>query len=208
LNTVLHPCYFGTVAQFVILAQSDNATFEVCDNYQKQTYRNRQHIYAANGKLQLNIPVKHTQDNSGRQAYCDVFIANDFNWQIQHWRSIRTAYKTSPFFEYYEDELYPLYQDKQERLLDFNFKCLTTITACLELEVSIEKTTAYEKTLAHKKDYRFLVNAKAKEQFKMTAYTQVFEEKHGHLTNLSILDLLFNEGPNAINYLESQSIDF
>ena len=108
------------------------------------------------------------------------------------------------FFEYYEDELRALFNEKADYLLDYNFKCLETIFDCLQLELKFSKNTSYEKIAANKTDYRFLVQAKKEIPQQFEPYTQVFNNKHGFIANLSILDLLFNEGPNSLNYLESQ----
>ena len=205
MKALFHPCYFGSIAQYVAMAQSDRIIFETQDNYQKQTYRSRMFIYGANGKLLLNVPIKHHKTKDGRRAYKELKIENDFDWQIQHLRSLTSAYRTSPFFEYYEDELLPLFQEKQEYLLDFNLKCFEVIADCIQLDSDFEKTTEFEKSPKDTNDFRFLVNAKAK-QPDISPYTQVFEEKHGFINNLSILDLLFNEGPNTLNYLEREAL--
>lgn len=204
MNILLHPTYFPNIAHFVAMVHADNVIFEVEDNFLKQTYRNRTYIYGANGKLALNIPVVHTQKN--RQKYKDVKIFNEETWQNQHWKSLLSAYRTSPFFEYYEDELHPLFHTKVEFLMDFNFKCFETICDCLQLEFNTSKTKTYEKEPENIDDFRFLVNAKKELLQPFETYTQVFQEKHGFITNLSVLDLLFNEGPNALNYLETQTI--
>ncbi len=109
---LLHPCYFGPISEFVAIAKTESVIFENEDNYQKQTYRSRMYIYGANGKLSLNIPIKHTGDKSQHQKYKNVRIENEFGWQKQHWKSLQTAYRTSPFFEFYEDDLAPLYHRK------------------------------------------------------------------------------------------------
>ncbi len=197
--------YFGSIAQYVAMAQSNAIVFENEDNYQKQTYRNRTYIYGANGKLLLTIPIKHT-GKVGRQLYRDVRIENDFEWQILHWRSLETAYRTSPFFEYYEDEFAPLFEKKREFLLDFNYECMQAVNDCLQLETSFSKTDEYIKTPQNIEDRRGLVNAKKEKNYNLDAYIQVFADKHGFLSNLSILDLLFNEGTNALTYLENQTI--
>ena len=205
MNIVLHPTYFPNLAHFVAMAKADTITFEMDDNFLKQTYRNRTYIYGANGKLSLNIPVVHSQKN--RQKYRDVKIFNEDPWQSLHWKSFLSAYRTSPFFEYYEDELQPLFTTKADYLLDFNLKCFEVICDCLQLELNISKTESYQKTIVNKTDLRHLVNAKKEASYPLENYTQVFNSKHGFIPNLSILDLLFNEGPNALNYLESQAID-
>ncbi|MEW7291367.1 WbqC family protein [Aquimarina sp. 2304DJ70-9] len=202
---LLHPTYFGSIAQNVAIAQSDSIVFENEDNYQKQTYRNRTYVYGANGKLLLSIPIKHN-GKVGRQLYKDVCIENDFEWQTLHWKSLETAYRTSPFFEYYEDEFAHLFEKKKKFLLDFNYECMEAVFDCLQLESSFTKTNEYIKTPKEINDQRELVNAKKEKRYHLESYIQVFSEKHGFIPNLSILDLLFNEGTNALTYLEKQAI--
>lgn len=204
MNIILHPTYFPNMAHFVAMVKAKTIRFEVQDNFVKQTYRNRCYIYGANGKLALNIPVIHSQKN--RQNYKDVKIFNETKWQDQHWKSLLSAYRTSPFFEYYEDQLYPLFHTKAHYILDFNFKCLEVVCDCLQLEPHITKTVNYQSTIQDAEDYRYLVNAKKEQPQPFDTYTQVFHNKHGFISNLSILDVLFNEGPNALNYLETQSL--
>ena len=158
------------------------------------------YIYGANGILLLNIPVKHL--NSGakhHQKYKEVRIENDFKWQKQHWKSLKSAYQTSPFFEFYEDDLAPLYHQEQKFLMDFNYRCFERITDCLKLNIHFSKTTEYIREPIGTNDKRELINAK--KQFDLPPYNQVFQEKKGFLSNLSFLDLMFNEGPNSLNYL-------
>lgn len=204
MDILIHPTYLPSIAHFVAITKAKNVTFEVDDNFLKQTYRNRAYIFGANGKLALNVPVIHTQKN--RQKYRDVKIFNETNWQDLHWKSLLSAYRTSPFFEYYEDELHPLFHLKADFILDFNLKCTDVICECLQLDLQISKSEVYQKTVENKNDFRFLVNAKKEHPYDFEEYTQVFNSKHGFIPNLSILDLLFNEGPNAVNYLESQSL--
>lgn len=202
MNVLIHPTYFPNIAHAVAMIQAEELTFEMDDNYQKQTYRNRTYIYGANGKLQLSIPIIHTQKE--RQKYRDIKIYNAENWQDIHWKSLETAYRTSPFFEFYEDELHPLFTDKIEYLLDFNLKCIDAVLDCLQWEVKISKTEIYHKTVENKIDYRYLANARKECSYNFDIYTQVFHSKHGFIPNLSILDVLFNEGPNTSSYLKNQ----
>lgn len=204
MKIVIHPTYFPNIAHFVAMVKADEVFFEMDDNFLKQTYRNRTYIFGANGKLGLNIPVIHSQKN--RQKYRDVKIFNEEKWQNHHWKSLLSAYRTSPFFEYYEDELQHLFTDKTDFLLDFNLKCFEVISDCLQLDINTSKTETYQKDFDDKTDFRYLVNAKKESAQKFDTYTQVFTNKHGFIPNLSVLDLLFNEGPNALNYLESQTI--
>ena len=205
MNIILHPTYFPNIAHFVAIVNADNVIYEFDDSFLKQTYRNRTYIYAANGKLALNIPVVHTQKN--RQKYRDVKIFNETKWQDLHWKSLLSAYRTSPFFEFYEDDLQPLFNQKADYILDFNLKCLEVICDCLQLDLKTSKSVIYQKHIENTVDFRPLVNAKKEETKQFDTYTQLFSDKHGFISNLSILDLLFNEGPNALNYLESQTIN-
>lgn len=205
MDIVIHPTYLPNIAHFVAIIQAKHTCFEMDDNFQKQTYRNRAYIYGANGKLSLNIPVIHTQKE--RQKYRDVKIYNADKWQSNHWKSLESAYRTSPFFEFYEDDIAPLFQTKADFLLDFNMKCIEAIRDCLQLEINASETHEYQKDISDKLDMRYLVNAKKEKPKLFDPYTQVFNDKHGFISNLSILDLLFNEGPNSIYYLQNQSLE-
>ncbi|WP_299260979.1 WbqC family protein [uncultured Aquimarina sp.] len=204
-TTLLHPMYFGSIEQYVTMAQSDSIVFENEDNYQKQTYRNRTYIYGANGKLLLTIPIKHI-GNGTKQLYKNVRIENEFPWQLHHWKSLQSAYRTSPFFEYYEDELIHLFEKRKDFLLDFNYECMEVIFDCLQSSTSYSKTRDYQKDHEDRNDMRILVSSKKEDTYELDTYIQVFSDKHGFIPNLSILDLLFNEGTNTLTYLENQSI--
>lgn len=206
MKILLHPTLFPNIATFVAIVHSEGIVFEACDNYQKQTYRNRTNIYGANGKLTLTVPVSFTQKN--RQLYKDVAIHNDENWQAIIWKSLESAYKTSPYFEFYEDELKPLFTSTDTTIYDFNIKCFEVICECLQLDIPHTFTKEFIVTPSTLSDFRKLSNARKEQDFNFESYTQVFNSKHGFIPNLSILDLLFNEGPNALNYLESQDINF
>ncbi|NER15676.1 WbqC family protein [Spongiivirga citrea] len=200
---LIHPCYFGSVSQYAIVSQYEKITFEIHDNYQKQTYRNRMYIYGANGKQLLNIPIQH---QSGiKVKYADVLISYAENWQKEHWKSLESAYRTSPFFEFYEDELQLLYEVKEEKLLNFNLKCHQFLVDNLPLETTALESDHFEID-QNEEDYRHLVSAKKDFTPNQPIYTQVFANKHGFIPNLSVLDLLFNEGPNAVSYLENCQI--
>ena len=203
MNILLHPTYFPSISHYIAMAKADLVTFEMEDNFQKQTNRNRMYIYGTNGLQLLNIPVKQTNEN--HQKFKEVRIDNASGWQKNHWKSLESAYRTSPFFEYFEDDLRPLFEKKHEFIMDLNFETFEIINSCLGIAFDVEKTTEYHHEASNFEDFRALVNGK-KDTTQVEKYTQVFNEKHGFLNNLSILDLLFNEGRYAVDYLEKQHV--
>jgi len=207
VKTLLHPTYFPNILTFATVLQKE-IIWEVADNYQKQTYRNRCHICTDQGKHLLSVPIQHVGGKEGRQKYKDVKLDNSYPWQRQHWRTLETAYRTSPYFEFYEDDLVPLFKKEQDFLLDFNLKTIETLSDCLQVEMPSERTAAYKKKPANVFDARLLVNAKKAINFEQKEYTQVFSDRHDFVENTSILDLLFNEGPNSVSYLRTQVLNF
>ncbi|MFD0931197.1 WbqC family protein [Psychroflexus salinarum] len=204
---LVNPSYFGPIDLYAFIAQSENIVMEKHDNYQKQTYRTRQYIYGANGKLLLNVPIKHREKKTDKhQKYKDIQIENAFKWQRLHWKSLEAAYRTSPFFEYYEDEFVPLFEKKATFLMDFNLKCMEIVFESLGLDFDFSFTENFELTTESYDDQRYLTNSKRKQKAEFEEYIQVFQSKYGYISNLSILDLLFNKGPAALNYLESQKL--
>jgi len=201
LKSVLHPVYFPNIATMAVLVANE-VIWEVHDNYQKQTFRNRCHICTDLGKHMLNLPIQHVGGNQGRQKYKDVKLDNTYNWQRQHWRTLQTAYRTSPFFEFYEDDLAPIFEKPVAYLLDLNFKTINFLCAALSIENSTIKTSEYEPKIKDQIDLRYLVNAKKIDDTEQKSYNQVFIERHGFVKNTSTLDLLFNEGPSALSYLK------
>lgn len=207
MNILLHPGYFLNIANFVAIANNE-ICWEVMDNFQKQTCRNRCYICTDHGWHMMNIPIKHVGKEKGKQKYHNVQIDNDYPWQRQHWRTLETAYRASAFFEFYEDEIAPLYTKTYNSLLDFNFATLECICNCLQIEMPTIKTSVYETTPMKLIDGRFLINAKTNIRFEQKEYFQVFNDRNGFIENTSILDLLFNEGTNALSYLKEHKIDF
>ncbi len=202
---LIHPSYFPNILTFSYIMHHD-ICWEVEDNYQKQTFRNRTYIGNDRGKHILSIPIVHVGSANGRQKYKDVTIDNSYPWQRQHWRTLETAYRTSPFFEFYEDDIKPLYTKTFVSLLDFNLKSIETIFECLQLEMPQVKTKNFEVVPVDREDYRSLISAKLKPRLDIEPYIQVFGDRHGFIPNLSILDLLFNVGPNTIDYLNHNFI--
>lgn len=203
MKALLLPTYFPSISQFAAMIQADSVTFEMDDNFQKQTNRNRLYIYSPNGLQLLNIPVKHSVER--HQKTRDVKIEDAFNWQKLHLKSLEAAYRSSPFFEYFEDDFRPIFKKKHTFLTDLNLEAFEIVCNCLGLEADYEKTIEYFQETPDFADFRYLANGK-KDTTQIQPYTQVFEEKHGFINNLSILDLLFNEGRHALDYLEKQTV--
>ena len=203
MNILLHPTYFPSISHFTAMAKADSVTYEMEDNFQKQTNRNRMYIYSPNGIQLLNIPIKHSKDNHQRTK--DVRLETAFDWQKQHFKSLEAAYRTSPFFEYFEDTLMPIFTKKHTFLMDLNFETIAVVSKCLGLQNDYSTTSEYFHEASGFEDLRYLANGK-KDAAIFTPYTQVFGDRHGFLNNLSILDLLFNEGRFALDYLKSQSL--
>jgi hypothetical protein len=185
------------------MAQAETITLEMEDNFQKQTNRNRMYVYSPNGIQMLNVPVKHTKEI--HQKTKDIRIEQAFGWQKQHFKSLEAAYRCSPFFEYFEDDIAPIFEKKFDFLMDLNLETLHLVSKCLRMPLEYKETTEYFHEQSNHQDYRNLVNGK-KDTTQIEPYTQVFDEKHGFINNLSILDLLFNEGRYALDYLKQQTL--
>ncbi|CAA0146776.1 WbqC family protein [Tenacibaculum maritimum] len=200
------PTYFSPISQYAAIAQSEKVVFEAEDNFQKQTYRSRCYIYGANGKQLLNVPVKQPSSKTGRKKTKDLLVENDFPWQNQHFKSLQSAYRCSPYFEFFEDDLRPIFTKKYTFLMDVNIDTFLFVTDALQINPSFSKTKEYE-VVSNLQDFRPLSIAKNGYTPEVSPYVQIFDDKYGFIPNLSILDLLFMEGPNAISFLEEISID-
>ena len=202
MDVLLHPVYFPNIRTLRCLLEPD-VTWEVWDNYQKQTLRNRCYICTDRGRQMLNIPIRHVGGSTGRQLSREVRIDNQYPWQRQHWRSLETAYRSAPFFEYYEPEVRPLFQQRYERLLDWDLASTSLLCRLMGIAFQENKTEDYERAPSNSLDFRFLVNAKAPVTEALPPYPQVFEDRLAFQQNLSGLDLLFNEGNRALSYIEA-----
>ncbi len=202
MNIIISPTYFPDILSFAAMVQADTITLEVSENYQKQSYRTRMYIATSNGRLLLNIPVLHSKKKE-RKKIEDTYIENSFLWQRQHWRSLVIAYRTSPFFEFYEDDIYPLFHKEYNSLLEFNIDTIKCLQELLDIDLTISYTSSYEDNYTDKIDLRYFADGKRKNKTEIEPYRQVFEEKNGFIPYLSVLDLLFNHGPEAITYLQN-----
>ena len=202
MNILLYPTYFPSISHYIAMIDAKTVTFEVEDTFQKQTNRNRMYIYSPNGIQMLNISVKHDCANTN---FKDIKIDHQYNWQKNHFKSLEAAYKNSPFYEYFIDDFRPLFEKKHEFMLDLNFEIFELVNQALGISIPYEKTTEYFHEITDKTDFRYLVNGK-KDTTQIEPYTQVFDNKHGFINNLSILDLLFNEGRYAMDYLKQHNL--
>ena len=150
------PTYFSPISQYSEIVKSDEITFEMEDNFQKQSFRNRCYIYNSNGKQLLSIPVKHSE-KEGRKKTKDTLVENDFPWQDQHFKSLQTSYRVSPYFEYFEDDLMPIFTKKYKFLHDVKIDTCLFIVDALELNPNFSKTTVYELE-KNTNDFRFLAD--------------------------------------------------
>ena len=190
--------YLGPVAYYSVILKYEEIFIETKEHFIKQSFRNRSVIMGANGSQTLTIPKE--RKSSDKTLITDINISNKENWQKSHWQSIVSAYNSSPFFEYYKDELQPFYTTEQSNLFDLNLQLTHKILQFLQEEKELKLTENYNKNfdgtdLRHHK----FISPQEK-------YEQVFSEKHDFTPNLSILDLLFNLGPETTSYLERQTI--
>ena len=201
---VVCPTYLPKTAYFGWMVEQKTVHFVSNTHYQKQTCRNRTSIYGANGKLNLTIPIVHKKKQNF-QKEDEVKIAYDMNWQKQHWKSLCSAYRSSPYFEFYESELSPFFEKKTDKLFSLNIHLIELIMQLIELPFQYKIVTWNPQTYNRLDE---LINAKKEPQFNQEYYTQVFESKLGFIANLSILDVLFNLGPNTSTYLKKQVSKF
>jgi len=196
---IVCPAYLPNVQYCNWILQQQQIYFTGSTTYQKQTFRNRSEIYGANGKLKLTVPIRHTH---GIQKSLDqeVSIAYDTDWQKQHWKSICAAYRSAPYFEFYEADLEPFYQEKIISLFEFNLKLLSQVMQLLEVSFTY-KIVSWNPNVHKRMDH--LIDAKQKVTTGFENYTQVFGTKFGFIPNLSILDVMFNLGPNTSSYLKT-----
>lgn len=192
--------YLPPIAYFAALAKHQEASIEQYETFPKQTYRNRAVILSANGSLPLVVPVTHPY---GNHTYThNIGISYTERWNVNHWRAIVSAYSASPYFLYYKDKLEAILMQHYERLIDLNEALMQYLFKSLKLSVSLQYTKDYAPAGTINEDYRNLFTPKKDSDLTFPPYSQVFETKMPFVANLSILDLLFNLGPEAKRYLE------
>ncbi len=198
---LLTSAYFPPISYMSLIAQSDLVYIEAHENYQKQSYRNRCYIAGPNGKQMLNIPVIKT--NGNHTLITEVQLSEQMNWKKHHWNSIQTAYNSSPFMLYYEDEIKAIFFAQHQSLWELNMQLLELMIELLQLNTEIKTTTSFEINVDEIKDFRQVINPKKEDGITYPNYIRVYEDKNEFMPNLSILDLLFNMGPEAGTYIKS-----
>ena len=197
MEVLLSTAYMAPIQSYARIFRTPVAWEERCESFLKQTYRNRCIILSANGPLTLSIPVVHSGSNV---PISEIRISEQGNWQRHHWYSIVSAYDKSPYFEYYADEFIPFFEKKWELLADFNAAIRDTVLRLLGIEAKIKNTTEYAKDFQGE-DCRDLISPKRPladdSRFVPQPYWQVFHNKFGFVPGLSIIDLLFNMGPES-----------
>jgi hypothetical protein len=198
--TLLSSLYLAPIEYYYALNRCNKVAIEINDNYQKQSYRNRCIIAGANGPLSLSIPIEKPE--SPKSLLKDIRIADHGNWRHLHWNAIISAYNSTPFFQFYEDDFRPFYEKKFTFLHDFNEQLRILICRLTGIESKVTYTQSYITEAAEGIiDMRETIHPKRPSEFKTEPYYQVFSDKQGFLNNLSILDLLFNMGNESSFYL-------
>ena len=210
-TALLQTTYFGPVQWYQKLKRYDHCVIEQYDSYQKQTYRNRCVIATANGLQALTVPVDHSPLTIDHVQCKDLRISDHNQWRRVHWNALQSAYSESPFFEYYADDIRPFFEQKYEFLIDFNEAIRQKMCELLDIDTSVSYSSGF---MVHGSgfrvhgsgfmDFREVIHAKHPQddpEFQPRSYWQVFQHRYGFQPNLSILDLLFCMGPEAVFYL-------
>lgn len=196
--------YIPPITFFSLLYRTEcqHLIIEAFENYQKGSYRNRCHIAHSTGKQMLSVPLKGGKNE--RQPIREVQIAYDINWQKQHWKSIRTAYGSAPYWEYYAPMFEPFFSQRYQFLFDLNFDIIQVFFTILKINknIKISLSSKYDKFITEGYDFRNSLSPKKEGESQVMAYPQLFQEKNGFLSDLSILDLVFCTGPRAVEILQ------
>ena len=201
-NCLLSSAYWAPVQYYAKLYAYPGVWVEAWEHYVKQTYRNRCLIASPAGVQALTVPV--VKPDTDKCPMKDIRISDHGNWRHLHWNALVSAYHMSPFFEYYEEDFAPFYEKRYDFLMDFNEALCETVCRLIDIQPRIERTSVYESDVSH--DFREVISPKRRTEdpeFRPASYYQVFRDKWGFLPNLSIVDLLFNMGPESVLMLKA-----
>lgn len=198
---ILSSAYLAPVEYYTKLYAYDKIYVERFDHYMKQTYRNRCVIASASGPLVLTIPTEKSEDLKCLMK--DVRISDHGNWRHVHWNAFVAGYKHSPFFDYYADEFHAFFERKYEFLYDFNMELCRWVCEQIDLQPCMMPTDDYDAEPENIENFRERIHPKKPyaeydPQFVPQPYYQVFDAQNGFIPNLSIVDLLFNMGPESL----------
>ena len=195
---LIEPTYFPPISHWKFIKSKD-LLWSINSRYNKQTLTNRTYIDSANGELMLTVPIKHSGKNQPR-VYSDIKLDLSSDWKKNHFKSIKICYQSSPFYEFYEDDIISFFNLDFENLYDLNLKSIKMV--CNWLKIKMPEDIYNEK---NKYDYKIqdlthMSNCKRTSYLKQKKYNQTFETKNGFINDLSVIDLIFNCGPNSIDY--------
>ena len=199
-EVLLSTTYFGPVQWYQKLYRAEHVEIEQWESFQKQTYRNRCLIATTQGVQALTVPIVRGES----PLIKDIRISDHGNWRHLHWMALQSAYGESPFFEYYQDDIRPFFEQRWDYLVDFNEAISLKMCELIDIQPQVARTTEFIPEPIDLTDYRSAINPKhpaPDADFSPKPYYQVYAQKHGFLPNLSVLDLLFNMGPESIFYL-------
>lgn len=209
MRAILSTTYFGPIQWYQKLCRYDEVIIERHESFMKQTYRNRCVIATTNGLQPLTVPVERPENGELHHTPIgELQVSDHGNWRHLHWNALMSAYNESPFFEYYADDLRPFFEERWDNLFDFNLATCRKVCELLDIHPNISVSEEYvsaETLPADTIDLRNTINPKHPlhdPDFVPKRYYQVYETKFGFHPNLSILDLLFNMGPEGIFYLQ------
>lgn len=198
MEVLLSTTYFGPIQWYQKLYRAEHVVIEQWESFQKQTYRNRCLIATTQGIQALTVPVVRGETLLMK----DIRISDHGNWRHLHWNALQSAYGESPFFEYYQDDILPFFTQRWDYLFDFNEAIRQKMCELIDISPQVSLTGSFQPKADH--DFREAINPKhpaPDADFESRSYYQVYQQKHGFLPNLSILDLLMNTGPESILYL-------
>ncbi|PLX10556.1 MAG: hypothetical protein C0598_10130 [Marinilabiliales bacterium] len=200
ITSYLSTAYLPPIEYFAHIHKSNKVIIDTYESYKKQSYRNRCHIYSDKGLMSISIPVQKPNGNNSKTN--EVVIFNAENWKKNHWKTIESAYMASPYFEYYREEIKEVFFKDFIKLVEFNSSLLSLLLEILQIENNVSYSDKFIEPNTFSNDLRFSISPKVNSKLSLDNYIQVFNERHGFIENLSILDLIFNMGPESVYYLD------